>query len=342
LSEFNSILVTGGCGFIGSHLVRLALQRYPNSKIINYDVLTYAANPSNLHDCQGHPNYRFIRGDVRDAKSVLTAMEESGCDTVVHLAAESHVDRSILDSDSCVTTNILGTHVLLEAAVKLGIKRFVYVSTDEVYGSIEEPQVADESTILEPNSPYAVAKASADLMARTYNVTYGLPVVITRACNNFGPNQYPEKLIPLFISNLLEGKKVPLYGDGLNVRDWIYVIDHCEALLKVLDDGKEGEIYNIGGNNPRTNLELVTKLLKHLGKDESSIEYVEDRPGHDRRYAIDSSKIAHQLNWKLQSNFDEALDQTIDWYCQNRGWWHSIKSGEFQDYYQTQYGPPTP
>jgi len=329
--------VTGGCGFIGSHFIRLALNRWPNTRIINYDILSYAANPENLADCQSHPNYEFVRGDIRSGPSVLAVMEK-GCDAVVHLAAESHVDRSILDSDACVTTNVLGTHVLLEAALKTRVKKFVYVSTDEVYGSISDPEVASELSILQPSSPYSVSKASADLMAKTYFITYGLPTVITRSCNNFGPNQYPEKLVPLFVSHLLEGQKVPLYGDGMNVRDWIYVADHSEALACVLEDGQVGEIYNIGGNNPRSNLELVKKMLNHLGKDESSIEYVTDRPGHDRRYAIDSSKIERELGWRPQWSFDNAINQTIDWYCSNRDWWHPIKEGEFKDFYDVQYG----
>lgn len=336
MSHFERILVTGGCGFIGSHFVRLALQRWPNTEIVNFDLLTYAGNPANVADCADNPRYRFIRGDVRDGDAVLAAMD--GCDAVVHFAAESHVDRSILASDDFMTANILGTHVMLEAARKRDVRRFLFIGTDEVYGSLPEPHLADEKHPLEPNSPYSVSKASADLLVRSHHVTYGLPVVTTRTCNNYGPFQFPEKLIPLFISNLMEGKKVPLYGDGLNVRDWIYVTDNCEAIAAVLERGRDGEVYNISGDAPHTNREIVDRLLAGMGKDASSIEYVKDRPGHDRRYAIDASKITGELGWQARTSLDEGLRQTIAWYMDNRSWWEAVKSGEYRRYYEQQYG----
>ncbi len=337
MQQFESILVSGGCGFIGSHFIRMALERWPRTRIINYDALTYAANPANLDDCSGHANYAFVHGDVRDGRQVLRVLQEHHCDAVVHLAAESHVDRSILDGDDTVTTNVIGTHVLLEAALKCRIRRFLYVSTDEVYGSIPDPLVADETWALQPNSPYAVAKAAGDLMARSYHVTFGLPSIITRACNTFGPNQFPEKLIPLFVSQLLEHKTVPLYGDGLNVRDWIYVTDHCTALARALEAGVAGESYNISGDARRTNREVVSCLLDHLDLDDSWICPVADRPGHDRRYAISSDKARSELGWQPRHTFEAALAHTIDWYRHNRQWWQPIKDGAFQTYYQQQY-----
>lgn len=335
-TTFNRILITGGCGFIGSHFVRMALKRWPDAQILNLDLLTYAGNLANLHDCADHPNYTFVRGDVRDL-NVVTQLIESGCDAVVHLAAESHVDRSILASDDFMTTNILGTHVLLEAARKFEVPRFLYVSTDEVYGSLEAPHSATEDFALEPNSPYSVSKTAADMLVRSYFVTYGFPGVITRASNNFGPYQYPEKLIPLFVTNLIEGRKVPLYGDGLNVRDWIYVEDHCEGIARVLEDGQPGEAYNIGGGNPRTNREIADKLVAALA-DPSMIEYVQDRSGHDRRYAIESDKMKDQLGWQPRNDFDTALQKTIAWYKENRPWWEAVKTGAYRAYYEQQYG----
>jgi dTDP-glucose 4,6-dehydratase len=325
-------------GFIGSHFIRGALQRWSNTRIVNYDVLTYAANPANVDDVSDHLNYRFVHGDIRDGRTVLNALLAHDCDAIVHLAAESHVDRSILDSDDTITTNVIGTHVLLESARKAGVGKFLFVSTDEVYGSICEPLHAAENAPLLPNSPYAVSKASADMMVRAYHVTYGLHATITRACNNFGPNQYPEKLIPLFISHLLEGRKVPVYGDGTNVREWIYVTDHCSGLYNVLESGRAGAAYNIGTSEARTNLEVVRALLAALGKDDSAIEFVTDRPGHDRRYAIDTTLIRDELEWTPQWSFDDGMAKTVAWYVSNRNWWQSIKDGEFKEYYKEQYG----
>jgi dTDP-glucose 4,6-dehydratase len=313
----------------------MALSRWPGAEIINFDLLTYAGNPANVKDCESNRKYGFIHGDIRDKQAVVAAVE--GVDTIVHFAAESHVDRSILASDDFMTTNVLGTHVLLEAARQAGVKKFLFVGTDEVYGSLEEPQYAIESTPLAPNSPYSVSKASADLLVRSYHVTYDLPVLISRTCNNFGPYQYPEKLIPLFTTNLLEDKKVPLYGDGLNVRDWIYVEDNCEAIAMILEKGEIGEIYNIAGDCPHTNLEIASKILSTLGKDDNWIEYVKDRPGHDRRYAVDRSKITHDLGWSPKWDFADALQTTIEWYASNREWWDPIKSGAYREYYNTQY-----
>jgi len=336
VSECKDILVTGGCGFIGSHFVRQALSRWPGARIVNFDLLTYAGNPTNLADCQDNPQYHFVHGDIRDPEAVLAVMK--GCDSVVHFAAESHVDRSILASDDFMTTNVMGTHVLLEAARKVGIKRFLFIGTDEVYGSLPTPDVADENHCIQPNSPYSVSKASADLLVRSYHVTHGFPALITRTCNNFGPYQFPEKLLPLFVTNLLDGRKVPLYGDGLNVRDWIFVEDNVEALCRVFEEGCIGEAYNIAGDTPCTNRQITDTLLAKLSKDESHIEYVKDRPGHDRRYAVDDAKIRRELGWKPTRSFDEAMDATVQWYRDNRPWWEAIKSGAYREYYETQYG----
>ncbi|HNQ21725.1 MAG TPA: dTDP-glucose 4,6-dehydratase [Phycisphaerae bacterium] len=333
---FQHICITGGLGFIGSHLVRLALTRWPGVRVTNLDLITYAGNEANLADCCGRPEYRFVRGDVRKPADALAALD--GCDAVIHLAAESHVDRSILASDDFMTTNILGTHVMLEAARKVGVRRFLYVSTDEVYGSLPEPLAADEQYPLRPRSPYAASKTAADLLVQTYVTTHDFPALITRSSNNFGPYQYPEKLIPLFVTNLLEGRKVPLYGDGLNVRDWIYVTDHCEALAVVLERGRVGEVYNLGGGRGRTNREICDRLLAGLGKGESSIEYVADRPGHDRRYALNCDKIGRELGWQPTHSFEQALTATIEWYRTRRDWWEPIKSGAYKAYYEQQYG----
>jgi len=337
LNTSKHIFITGGCGFIGSHFVRLALDRWPNAVVTNFDLLTYAGNPENLTDCENHPRYRFIKGDIRDGRAVLEAMDD-GVDVVVHFAAESHVDRSIISSNEFFTTNVMGTNVLMKITQELKVKKFVFIGTDEVYGSLSEPQTATEDSPLVPNNPYSVSKAAADMLVRSYIITYGFPAVITRACNNFGPNQYPEKLVSLFITNLLEDKKVPLYGDGLNVRDWIYVADNCEAIARVLEDGRTGEIYNIGGSNPHTNCEITNELLAALGMHESYIEHVQDRPGHDRRYAMDSSKIERELGWKPKVQFKQALAETIEWYRDNPHWWGPIKSGTYREYYETQYG----
>lgn len=315
------ILVTGGAGFIGSNFIRFIINKYPDYKIINLDKLTYAGNLNNLKDIEKNKNYKFVKGDICDKKIVEQLMP--GCDVVINMAAETHVDRSIVDAGVFVKTDVFGTYNLLEAARKFKIKRYVQVSTDEVYGSINKGSFK-ETDKLRPNSPYAASKAGADMLVRSYRVTYNIPTIITRSSNNFGSHQYPEKVIPLFITNLLEGKKVPLYGDGLNARDWIYVIDNCEAINFIMHNGKEGEIYNIGGGNEIPNIKLTKMILKELGKDESFIEYVKDRLGHDRRYSLDCSKI-NKLGWKPRFKFHKALKETIKWYKENEKWWRKLK-----------------
>ncbi|MDW7776890.1 MAG: dTDP-glucose 4,6-dehydratase [Methanosarcinales archaeon] len=316
-----NILVTGGCGFIGSNFIRHMLDTYPELKIINLDKLTYAGNPDNLKDIEQNPNYSFLQGDICDTVVVDELMEQ--VDQVVHFAAESHVDRSIEDSSIFVTTNVLGTFVLLDSALKHGINKFIHVSTDEVYGSTVEGSF-NENSILIPSSPYSSSKAGSDLLAQSYFITHTLPVIITRCTNNFGPYQYPEKLIPLFITNLLEEKKVPVYGTGQNVRDWIYVMDHCKGIDFILHNGTAGEIYNIGGGNELSNIEITKRILDKLGKDESMIEYVEDRLGHDFRYSLDCSKL-RALGWAPEFNFDDAIEHTVDWYVKNTWWWNTLK-----------------
>ena len=343
------ILLTGGAGFIGSNFVRFALDNHPDLHITNLDCLTYSGNLENLAGLENHPRYSFVKGDIRNAADVAPLVEKA--DAVVHMAAESHVDRSILDSRPFIDTNVLGTQTLLDACRKArGGKwgreekgeRFVYVSTDEVYGSLplENPEIKfTEDTPLAANSPYAASKAGGDLLARAYNHTFGMNIVTTRCSNNFGPYQFPEKVIPLFVTNLLDGKQVPLYGDGKNVRDWLHVDDHCEAILAVMHKGRAGEVYNIGGNNERNNLELTHSILKIMGKGEESIRYVADRPGHDRRYAIDATKIAREIGWKpTRSAWPAALETTCRWYADNRQWWERVRSGAYQDYYAKQYG----
>lgn len=325
------ILVTGGAGFIGSWVIRQLLTTRPDVQLINLDLLTYAGNLDNLADVQDHPHYQFIQGDIRDSNLVNTLMAQ--VDTCIHAAAETHVDRSITGPLIFTKTNILGTQVLLEAARKHSLQKFVMVSTDEVYGSLplETDEKFVESTPLKPNSPYAASKASADLLTLSYFKTYGLPVCITRCGNNYGPYQYPEKLIPFFILNALEGKPLPVYGDGLNVRDWIYVADHAQAILQVLDQGAAGEIYNIGANTQRNNLEMTRTILKLLGKPESLMQYVPDRPGHDRRYALNTTKIETQLGWKPQFVFEAALAQTVQWYQENPTWIAHVQARQQQD-----------
>lgn len=297
------------------------LEKYPNCKIFNLDKLTYAGNPDNLKDIENNPKYSFVRGDICDPAVVDKVMQN--VNHVVHFAAESHVDRSIEDGSVFVRTNVLGTYTLLESAMKHGIMKFIHVSTDEVYGSIKEGSFK-ETDMLTPSSPYSSSKAGSDLIAQSYYITYKLPVIITRCTNNFGPYQYPEKLIPLFITNLLENRNVPVYGTGKNVRDWIYVLDHCRAIDFVLHNGSIGEIYNIGGGVEKTNLEITWKILAMLSKDESMVEYVKDRPGHDLRYSLDCSKL-RELGWRPEYNFDEALAETIKWYVENRWWWEKLK-----------------
>jgi dTDP-glucose 4,6-dehydratase len=315
------ILVTGGCGFIGSNFIHQMFAKYPDIEIVNLDKLTYAGNPDNLRTLPQDANYTFIQKDICDSQAINQAMED--VDAVVHFAAESHVDRSINDSSVFVQTNVVGTDTLLKCALEQDIDKFIHVSTDEVYGSIYEGSFTEEDP-LEPSSPYSSSKAGSDLLARAYHTTYGLPVTITRCTNNFGPYQYPEKLIPLFITNLMEGKKVSIYGTGLNVRDWIYVEDHCSGIDFVLNKGKTGEIYNIGGDNELTNLEITHKLLSLLDKDESMIQYVEDRKGHDFRYSLDCSKL-HKMGWKPVNDFDSAIEKTVNWYLNNEWWWKPLK-----------------
>lgn len=326
-------MVTGGSGFIGSNFIRYALNKYKDRSVVNLDKLTYSGNPDNLKDIEGNKNYRFINGDVCDKNAVKNAMK--GCDTVLNFAAETHVDRSIGSPDDFIRTDALGAHVLLSQAKESGIKRFIQVSTDEVYGSIGEGSFK-ETDILQPSSPYSAGKASADLIAGSYWKTYNTPVIIARSSNNFGPYQYPEKLIPLFITNILEGKKVPLYGDGLNIRDWIYVSDSCEAIDFILHNGILGEIYNIGAGNEKTNIEITKIILAELGKDEGFIEYVKDRAGHDRRYSLNCQKV-NKLGWKPRFKFESALKETIGWYRKNMQWWKKIKSGAYLEYYKKHY-----
>lgn len=318
------ILVTGGAGFIGSCFIRHMLKSHPDYKIINFDCLTYAGNIENLDDIKNSPNYSFIKADICDKKAVDRAVSEVDC--VINFAAESHVDRSILNPEIFIETNIKGTLNLLDCAKKHGIQRYLQVSTDEVYGTLGKDGYFTENTPLAPNSPYSASKAGADMLVRSYFETYKTPVLITRCSNNYGPYQYPEKLIPFFISKLLKGEKVPLYGDGLNVRDWLYVYDHCRAIDTVLHKGREGEVYNVGGHNEKSNIEITKIILKEMGRDESSIEYVKDRLGHDRRYAIDNTKITTELGWEPSLTFEEGIKLTINWYLNNIEWIKSIEN----------------
>jgi dTDP-glucose 4,6-dehydratase len=331
------MLVTGGCGFIGSNFIHYLLDKEPEVHVINFDALTYAGNLSNVASLAGHPRYRFVHGDVADRAGVQAAVAD-GVHSIVHFAAESHVDRSIQDSGPFVRTNIVGTQVLLDVARAGNVQRYVQVSTDEVYGSLGPTGFFTEETPLAPNSPYAASKAAADLLVRSYVHTFGLPALITRCSNNYGPYQFPEKLIPLFISNLLRDEPVPVYGDGLNVRDWIHVRDHCAGIHAVWRRGRVGEVYNIGGRCERTNLDLTHALLKAVGKPDSLIRYVKDRPGHDRRYAIDCSKMERELGWRPTMAFDEGLRETVSWYRAHGDWVAAIRTGEYLKYYAKQYG----
>jgi dTDP-glucose 4,6-dehydratase len=331
------VMVTGGAGFIGSNYVRFLLRKHPDFEVVNFDKLTYAGNLESLLDIAGDSRYHFVRGDICDPNEVTTAMRDFHVDTVVHFAAESHVDRSILGAAVFVQTNVMGTQVLLEAARGAGVERFVHVSTDEVYGSLGPVGKFTETTPLHPNSPYAASKAGSDLIALSYQHTFGMPVVITRCSNNYGPYQFPEKLLPLMVINAMNDKPLPVYGDGMNVRDWLHVEDHCEAIDTVLLRGKEGEVYNIGGNNEWRNLDIVKLILKQLGKPESLIRFVKDRPGHDRRYAMDASKITAELGWKPAYTFERGIVETIEWYTRNEAWWKHVMTGEYQTYYRKQY-----
>jgi dTDP-glucose 4,6-dehydratase len=330
-------MVTGGCGFIGSNFVRMLLETDPDVTVLNFDKLTYAGNLQNLADLADHPRYRFVHGDIADRDAVRSALAQ-GVDVLLNFAAESHVDRSIQDSGPFVQTNVVGTQVLLDAARAAKVSRYIQVSTDEVYGSLGPTGYFTEETPLAPNSPYSATKAASDLLVRSYVHTFGLPAVITRCSNNYGPYQFPEKLIPLFISNLLRNESVPVYGDGLNVRDWIHVRDHCAGIDLAWRKGKPGEVYNFGGRSERTNLELTHALLAAVGKPPSLIRYVPDRPGHDRRYAIDCSKSERELGWRPLVAFEQGLRDTVTWYREHADWIAGIRTGEYLKYYERQYG----
>lgn len=347
-----NILVTGGAGFIGSNFVQYLLEQEDAVRLINLDLLTYAGNLENLHDCENDPRYHFVKGDIRDRALLQKLFAQYDIDTVVHFAAESHVDRSITEPEVFLTTNVLGTQALLDAAkaywkiepdnkysrdYREGV-RYLQVSTDEVYGALGKTGMFTETTPLSPNSPYSASKASADLMVRAYHQTFGLPVNITRCSNNYGPYQFPEKLIPLMIHNAENDKALPVYGDGMQIRDWLHVKDHCAAIWTVLKKGKIGEVYNVGGNNEKANIEIVKLILQSLGKGEDLITYVQDRPGHDRRYAIDNTKITTELGWKPQYTFEQGIAETIDWYQNHREWLERIVSGAYSDYYAKMYG----
>ncbi|MEK5257109.1 dTDP-glucose 4,6-dehydratase [Paenibacillus sp. FSL F4-0125] len=331
------LLVTGGAGFIGSNFIIYMLQQHPDYQIVNVDALTYAGNSENLKLIEGNSNYTFAKADIIDTKAIEQLFLQ-GVDVVVNFAAESHVDRSILKPDVFVKTNVLGTQVLLDAALKYGLTKFVQVSTDEVYGTLGATGLFTEETPLTPNSPYSASKAGADLLVRAYHETFGLPVNITRCSNNYGPYQFPEKLIPLMISRALNDQLLPVYGDGLNIRDWLYVEDHCSAIDLVIHKGVNGEVYNIGGNNESTNLNIVNTILQELGKPKSLITYVQDRPGHDRRYGINPTKITNDLGWKPKYTFKTGIKETIQWYLNNQEWLSRIQSGEYHKYTEQQYG----
>ena len=335
------IIVTGGAGFIGSNFVQYEVNKYPEDEIINLDLLTYAGNLESVKPVEGKPNYRFVRGDIADRQFVYGLFEREKPDVVINFAAESHVDRSITDPEIFVRTNVVGTTVLLDACRKYGIGRYHQVSTDEVYGDLplDRPDLFfTEETPIHTSSPYSSAKAGADLFVMAYHRTYGLPVTISRCSNNYGPYHFPEKLIPLVISRALADEEIPVYGDGANVRDWLYVRDHCTAIDLMVRKGREGEVYNIGGHNERSNLEVVKTILRALNKPESLIRFVKDRPGHDRRYAMDPTKIETELGWKPEYTFDTGIPVTIQWYLDNREWWEHIVSGEYQKYFEKMYG----
>jgi dTDP-glucose 4,6-dehydratase len=336
-STLKNVLVTGGAGFIGSNFVHFILQQRPACQVVNYDALIYAGNLENVAGLERSGRYAFVKGDICDGELVLKILHEHAVDTIIHFAAESHVDRSILSGAEFVRTNVMGTQTLLEAAMKAEVSRFVMVSTDEVYGSLGETGFFTEETPLAPNSPYSASKTGGDLLCRAYHHTFGLPVVTTRCSNNYGPWQFPEKLIPLMIIKAMAGEALPVYGDGLNVRDWIHVADHCAAVLAAAERGKPGEVYNVGASNEWPNIEIVKTILRLLGKDEGLIRYVKDRPGHDRRYAIDSSKARRELGWAPTVDFAEGLRQTVAWYQANEPWWRRVMSGEYMNYYAKNY-----
>ncbi len=331
------ILVTGGAGFIGSNFVRMVLEEQTDCFIVNLDKLTYAGNLENLDGFMDNPNHKFVKGDICDAKLVETLIDEHKIDVIVNFAAESHVDRSIVEPGIFIEANVTGTLTLLKAALDKNLQRFVQISTDEVYGSLPPEGMFTEQTPLSPNSPYSASKAAADHLVKAFGHTWGLKYNITRCSNNYGQYQFPEKMIPLMINNALSDKELPIYGDGLYVRDWLYVYDHCKAVWMVLTQAEPGRIYNIGGNNEKTNLEVVRLILERLAKSESLIKHVTDRPGHDRRYAIDSTRIMTELNWKPSVTFQEGIKKTIDWYLQNHQWLEHIVSGDYKEYYQSMY-----
>ncbi len=331
------LLVTGGAGFIGANFVRMVLDEHPETFIVNLDVLTYAGNLENLKGYTDNPNHVFVKGDICDADLVAGLVDEYNIEAIVNFAAESHVDRSLVEPGVFIETNVKGTLTLLKIALDKKLQRFLQVSTDEVYGSLGAEGYFTETTPLSPNSPYSASKASADMLVKAFGHSWGLPYNITRCSNNYGPYQFPEKMIPLMIHNALNDKALPVYGDGLYVRDWLYVYDHCTAIWKVLSEGAAGTVYNIGGNNEKTNLEVVRLILERLGKPESLITHVKDRPGHDRRYAIDSAKIMNELSWKPTVTFEEGINRTIDWYLASSDWLNHVVSGQYQKYYEDMY-----
>lgn len=330
------ILVTGGCGFVGSHFIRRMLGKHPDCQMVNLDKLTYAGNPANVASVAADPRYRFVKGDIADAAVVEAILSEGGFDAVVNYAAETHVDRSIMDPSAFLKTAVFGTYVLLEAVRKYSIARFIQISTDEVFGAVMEGE-SDDNAPFEPRSPYSAAKAAADHLVGSYFTTYGTPVIITHSCNMYGPYHYPEKLFPLFITNLLEGKKVPVYGDGMQVREWMHIDDHAQAIEQLLTEGTLGASYNIGTGERVSNLEVTKQILALAQKDASSIEYVKDRPGHDRRYAVNAQKIRGEIGWKPEITLAEGLASTVEWYKTHEDWWKPIKSGDYLTYYQAQY-----
>ncbi|MCI0673460.1 MAG: dTDP-glucose 4,6-dehydratase [Myxococcaceae bacterium] len=332
-----NVLVTGGCGFIGSNLVKYLRRQRPDWKVVNLDKLTYAGNLETLADLEGDSQHVFVRGDVGNRELVEFVLRQHRIDAVMHLAAESHVDRSILGPEVFIQTNVLGTQQLLEASKAAGIKRFLMVSTDEVYGSLGPTGYFTETSPIQPSSPYSSSKASSDLVALAYHHTFGMDVVVTRCSNNYGRYQFPEKLIPLMTVNALHDRPLPVYGDGQNVRDWLHVEDHCQALLLALEKGRAGEVYNIGGGAERRNIEIVRGILQLTGKPETLIKYVQDRPGHDRRYAIDPAKIREELGWTPAHTFEQGLEDTVRWYVDNRTWWERVMSGAYRQYFETQY-----
>ena len=335
-----NILVTGGAGFIGSNFIKYSLNNF-DYNIVNFDKLTYAGNLENLVDVEFNDKYKFVKGDICEKEEVEKAVRENEIDTIINFAAESHVDRSILGAKEFINTNVGGTHVLLEVLKDNKLQKYLQVSTDEVYGSLPENKKEikfTESTPITTNSPYSASKASADLLCNAFHHTFDLPILITRCSNNYGPYQFPEKLIPLMIAKAMEGEQLPVYGDGKNIRDWLYVDDHCSAIMTVLKNGKAGEVYNIGGNNEWYNIDIVKLILKKLNISEDNIKYVKDRPGHDRRYAIDSTKIMNELGWKPKYDFETGIELTINWYMKNVDWWKKVMSGEYQKYYEENYG----